>query len=108
MRIKFNQRVKHGRLDLHPGPVYDFEDPDAGPYFIACGWAADASGSAAESITIGLAEIDIDPMTVSAETGKFVLAKYAEAHQAAHDGNPPPPPHEIQFQSGMIAPAPEA
>ncbi len=41
--IVFNQRVKHGRLDFHPTIPYGFEDPDAAPYFKACGWAEDSS-----------------------------------------------------------------
>lgn len=107
MSITFNQRVKHGRLDFHPGVTYAFEDPDAAPYFIAAGWASD-SGDGEAAVTISLAEIDIDPLTRVAATGAFVLPAAAEAHLAAHDGTPPPAPHEVQFQSGLIAPAAEA
>lgn len=107
MSIQFNQRVKHGRLDFHPGVAYGFEDPDAAPYFIAAGWASDC-GDTPAAVIISLAEIDIDPLTRVAGTGQFVLPEAAEAHLVAHDGAPPPAPHEAQFQSGLIAPAPEA
>lgn len=106
MKIEFNQRVKHGRLDFHPGVAYDFEDADAAPYFIAAGWAATTSAPAA--VTIGIDELDIDPLTRSAETGAYVLPEAAQAHLDRHDGTPPLRPHEVQFQSGLIAPAPEA
>jgi hypothetical protein len=72
--IMFNQRVKHGRLDLHPGVAYGFEDPDAAPYFKACGWADDHDGDAA--VTIGIDELDIDPCTIwgdGSNKGKFVM-----------------------------------
>ncbi len=72
--IVFNQRVRHGRLDFHPVVKYGFEDPDAAPYFKACGWAADGSGT--PDLTIGIDEIDIDPCTVwgaGPDKGKFVM-----------------------------------
>lgn len=62
----FNQRVKHGRLDFHPGVVYGFEDADAAPYFAACGWG---EGSGDEpAVVIGVAELDIDPTTILASS----------------------------------------
>lgn len=62
MSLKFNQRVKHGKLDFHPKVVYGFEDPDAPVYFKAMGWAAETSEKPEVTITIG--ELDIDPDTV--------------------------------------------
>lgn len=60
--IVFNQRVKHGRCDFHPLVKYGFEDPDAAPYFKACGWADDSIDPA--DVVISIDEIDIDPATV--------------------------------------------
>jgi hypothetical protein len=78
--IKFNQRVKHGTLDFHPGPRYGFEDPDAAPYFKTCGWAEDATGDPDVVITMG--ELDIDPCTIYGDgpnKGKFVMPDRAAA-----------------------------
>lgn len=74
----FNQRIKHGRLDFHPGVKYGFEDPDAVPYFIACGWGEPSADDPAVTITIG--EIDIDPCTIWADgpnKHKFVMPERA-------------------------------
>jgi len=76
----FNQRVKHGTLDFHPGVSYGFEDPDAAPYFKACGWGDSATGDA--DVTISLGELDIDPLTVwgvGEDRGKFVMPDRAAA-----------------------------
>jgi len=62
MAVIFNQRVRHGKVDFHPGPVYAFEDPDAEPYFVAAGWASTTGD--APTVTISLDEIDIDPATI--------------------------------------------
>lgn len=59
--VIFNQRVKHGTLDFHPTIPYGFEDPDAAPYFKACGWASDSSDAPVAVFSID--EIDIDPET---------------------------------------------
>lgn len=78
--IVFNQRVKHGRLDFHPGVVYEFEDPDAAPYFKACGWADDSIDPVA--VTIGIEELDIDPCTIFGDgvnRHKFVMPDRAAA-----------------------------
>lgn len=63
--IVFNQRVKHGVLDFHPGVVYGFEDPEAAPYFKAMGWAND--GASEPALIIGIDELDIDPETIFAD-----------------------------------------
>lgn len=84
--IKFNQRVKHGRLDFHPKLVYGFEDPDAAPYFKACGWAEDSDEE--PDVTISIDELDIDPVTVfghdhdelGRKRGQFVSPERAAAH----------------------------
>lgn len=78
--IVFNQRVRHGRLDFHPVVKYGFEDPDAVPYFKACGWASDAAG--APDVSISIDEIDIDPCTIwgaGDNKGKFVMPERAAA-----------------------------
>jgi len=58
----FNQRVKHGRLDFHPTVVYGFEDPDAAPYFAACGWGETTDAEVV--VPIGIDELDIEPWVV--------------------------------------------
>ena len=40
MAMKFSERVLHDRIELLPGLSLAFEDPDAEPYFIACGWGS--------------------------------------------------------------------
>jgi hypothetical protein len=93
----FNQRVKHGRLDFHPTVVYGFEDPDAAPYFAACGWGETTDADVA--VPIGIDELDIDPCTVwgnGENRGKFVMPERAaeargisleEAQAYAWDGS---------------------
>ncbi len=44
MTIKFNQTVRHGRLEFNPDTPLAFEDKDAEPYFIAAGWAEESKG----------------------------------------------------------------
>jgi hypothetical protein len=80
-KVVFTERVKHGLLDFHPGPVYEFEDPDAAPYFKACGWAEDSTAEAQVRITFD--ELDIDPCVVwgapldPANKFKFVMPERA-------------------------------
>lgn len=72
--VTFKGRTKHGRLDFHPKVKYGFEDPDAVPYFNACGWCDPADGE--PDVVIGIDELDIDPNTVFADgpnKGKKVL-----------------------------------
>lgn len=80
--ITFNQRVKHGRLDFHPGINYGFEDPDAAPYFKACGWAVDVPNGEAQ-VVITFDELDIDPLTIWGDgpnRGKFVMPERVAEH----------------------------
>lgn len=80
MNIMFNQRVKHGTCDFHPGVVYAFEDPDAAPYFLACGWAEEVDAEPA--VTFSLGELDIDPCTIFGDgpnKWKFVMPDRAAA-----------------------------
>lgn len=76
--IVFNQPsgVRHGRFHFIEGVPYGFEDPDAAPYFKACGWADDAPAGTAPKQTITIGELDIDPCTVWGDglnKGKFVM-----------------------------------
>lgn len=74
--LLFSERVKHGRLDLHPGVRYGFEDDAAAAYFKAAGWAVDDDGEPAVVIASG--EIEIDPETTFADgpnRGKRVLGE---------------------------------
>jgi hypothetical protein len=76
--IIFNQTggVRHGRFHFIEGVPYGFDDPDAAPYFKACGWADDAAEGTEPKQIIALEEIDIDPCTVWGEglnKGKFVM-----------------------------------
>lgn len=81
MAFVFNQRVKQGRLDFHPGVAYGFEDPDAVPFFTACGWGADEAGDPAVTITLG--ELDIDPLTVWNNQGAARHGRYVMPDRAA-------------------------
>lgn len=76
----FSQRIKVGKLDLHPGVIYGFEDPDAVPYFEACGWGDRSSDDPA--LALGIDEIDIDPVTIfgtGPDRGKYVMPDRAAA-----------------------------
>jgi hypothetical protein len=78
--VKFNQRVKHGVLDFHPTIAYGFKDPDAAPYFKACGWAEDTEDEPVVVLTID--ELDVDPCTIWGDgehKGKFVMPDRAAA-----------------------------
>ncbi len=80
--IKFTSPggVKHGRFHFLPGPAYGFQDPDAAPYFKACGWAEDSTEEPAVVITVE--EIDIDPCTIwgdGSDKGRFVMPDRAAA-----------------------------
>jgi hypothetical protein len=85
--ISFKERVKHGRLDLHPKLIYGFEDPDAGPYFKACGWAIDVPDDKEPDVVVTMGELDIDPLTVwgtdspdgAKRRGQFVMPDRAAA-----------------------------
>ncbi len=70
--IKFWFPVKHGRHLFVPNVPLAFEDEDAVPYFLAAGFA-DASDDE-PVMTYPKSSIDIDPETISAATGKKVMA----------------------------------
>ena len=63
-KIVFDRRYKHGTLDFHPGPVYEFEDPDAAPFFKALGIAEDVEGDVEGAVLITMGELDIHPCTL--------------------------------------------
>ena len=67
MTIKFNQRVKHDRLDFFPGVALDI--PGAEHYFIACGWASETT----EEPVAVYDDVEFDPETRHGDTGKLVL-----------------------------------
>lgn len=76
----FNQVVRHGQHAFVPGSPYGFEDPDAAPYFAACGWGEVVDAEPALIITTD--EIDIDPCTIWADgpnKWKFVMPDRAAA-----------------------------
>jgi hypothetical protein len=76
MPVKFNQIVKHAKIEFLPGVSVDFEDPDAETYFKEAGWADATTDPSVR--TYSQEEISIDPTTVFGEghgdkTGKPVL-----------------------------------
>ena len=73
--IVFNQRAKHGRLDFYPTIPYGFEDPDAAPYFKACGWVEDSDQAPLAIFSVD--ELDIDPDTII-QTGDNTGKTFAE------------------------------
>lgn len=102
MAVVFNQAVKHGALQFIPGPAVAFEDSGAEAYFIAMGWAD--STNDAPGYTYPEGSVVIDPLTRRGDTGEYVQPDLAQAHLDEHDGEPPPPPHELAFRGGLIAP----
>jgi hypothetical protein len=68
MPIKFKERTLHGKREFLPKVVYDFEDPDAAPYFKALGAAEDAADNAKVDVHVTAEELDIDPDTVFASS----------------------------------------
>lgn len=71
MAIKFNQAVKHERLQFIPGVALKFKDAKAEDYFVAAGWAEKTKEKPAHTYEKG--SVEIDPDTISADTGKKVL-----------------------------------
>ena len=71
MTIKFNQSVKHDRHQFISGVPLKFEDPKAEEYFAAAGWAETTKEKPLHVYPKG--SVEIDPETISADTGKKVL-----------------------------------
>lgn len=67
-RCQFGGLVKHGRAAFTPGPVYEFEDANAVPFFVAMGWATETADPA--DFTIPASDVAIDPDTVFADGPK--------------------------------------
>lgn len=77
MAVKFSRRTLHGRFELLPGVPYAFEDEDAEPYFLTLGWAEATEEEPLRTYARG--EIDIDPLTIRASNGKYVMPDRAKA-----------------------------
>lgn len=85
----FNAKTNQNKLVLAPGVPYGFEDPDACPFFKACGWGDYAPEGTEPVIVITTAEIDIDPCIMWSDDdpatgrvkGKFVMPERAAAHR---------------------------
>lgn len=85
----FNAKTNQNRLVFAPGVPYGFEDPDACPFFKACGWGDFAEAGTDPVITITAEELDIDPCIMWADDnaeagrvkGKFVMPERAAAHR---------------------------
>lgn len=71
MALKFNQVVRHDRVQFLPGVAVAFEDPRAEAYFTALGWADPATDAPVYTYTAD--EVAIDPETRVAATGALVL-----------------------------------
>ncbi len=87
-RIKFKEPVRHGTYNFYPKLTYGFEDPDAAPYFKACGWAEDLSDDVEPDVIVTLGEVDVDPLTIWGNgefRGRFVMPDRAvQALRLAH------------------------
>lgn len=70
MAVKFKNVTKHGVENFVPGVALGFEDPDAEPYFIACGWA-DATNDE-PVIVYEAGRVEVDPETRQNGTGILV------------------------------------
>lgn len=68
--MKFTNTTKHGVHTFVPNVSLGFEDPDAVPHFIACGWGEETTEEPIHIYTEG--EVDIDPATVHRGTGLLV------------------------------------
>ncbi len=73
MAIVFSGVTKHGTLQFAPGVVYSFEDKDAEPYFVACGWASYSDDPVTVPVDIG--QVDIDPETIMHKDGQTLLVQ---------------------------------
>ncbi len=73
MAIVFTQRVKHGTLDLIPGPVLAFEDLHAEDYFVAAGWAVTSASDPVVIYEAGSIVIDLET-TVAGTTNRVLEA----------------------------------
>lgn len=68
--IKFHSLTKHGTLQFLPSVPLGFDDPDAAPYFVACGWADYTDETPLHTYAQG--EVEIDPATRQNSTGILV------------------------------------
>lgn len=62
MAVKFNQPVKHDRLQFFPDVAIAFEDANADAYFINAGWAESTDDAPVH--TYSAEEVVIDVETV--------------------------------------------
>ena len=97
MAIQFHKRTLHGGFEMLPGVAYGFEDADAEPYFLALGWAEATDAAPARVYAIG--EIDIDPLTVRASNGGYVLPERAAAEIERREA--------IRADGGTLPPEPK-
>lgn len=65
--VIFSGETKHGRNRFPANVAIRFEDPDAAPYFVKCGWAEFSDKEPQMTFTEG--EVEVDPETVFNETG---------------------------------------
>lgn len=89
MTIKFKDVTLHGKNRFLPGHAYGFEDKDAEPYFLACGWATTTNEEPEYVFPLG--EVDIDPETVHNESGFLVrdLVEHGSLEAAKEAGAKP-------------------
>lgn len=65
--VIFSSAVKHNGITFAPTIATRFEDPDAAPYFVKCGWAEFTGSEPVMTYEQGL--VDIDPETINNATG---------------------------------------
>jgi hypothetical protein len=68
--VIFKNLTKHGTLTFLPSVPLAFEDADAAPYFIACGWAEATDQEPLHTYLAG--EVDVDPLTRDNSSGLLI------------------------------------
>lgn len=71
MAVKFNQQVRHGRIEFLPGLIVAFEDANGDAYFINAGWADSTTETPVRTYTAD--EVAIDTNTRVAGTGALLI-----------------------------------
>jgi len=98
--FKFNAVAKHGRHTFVPNTPLGFEDPDAVPYFTACGWGEETDEEPVYVYSQG--EVDVDPATIHVQSGLLVkdIIPHGTADAAKEAGvKPRANPGEVSVDS---------
>jgi len=76
MAVKFSSVTLHGKERFLPDIPLAFEDPDAEPYFIACGWAEKTTEEPKYTYSQDEVSVDLDTIHSDSRAPVGLLIKY--------------------------------